>query len=159
MQHDMTDLVAMDLRLRKIADHLMALTEAVEFKPASIGAKLLPHLFVLDIERDTPEHASRLRIRLIGTAIEDVFRRPLKGRTLEEFIHGPRGHEVIASFHHCADTREPIWMRQIVHIRDKTPRSVEGVAIYLKPERIYGGLIVGEYAGSSATDSFERVPL
>jgi hypothetical protein len=120
---------------------------------------LLRHLFVLDIERDTSKRAAFLRIRLVGTALDEVFHRPLRGHTLEEFIHGPRGKEVIASFHHCADTRKPIWMRQIVRIQDKAPRFVEGVAIYLKPERIYGGLIVGEYAGSSATNSFERIPL
>jgi hypothetical protein len=136
----------------------MTLADSAAFSPASIGAKLLPHLFVLDIERGTPERTS-LRIRLVGSALDEAFRRPLKGHALEEFIHGPRGKEVIASFHHCADTREPIWMRQIVHVRDRAPRFVEGVAIYLKPERIYGGLIVGEYAKSPTADSFECVPL
>jgi hypothetical protein len=85
-----------------------------------------------------------LRIRLVGSALDEAFCRPLRGHTLEEFIHGPRGNEVIASFHHCADTSEPIWMRQVVQMRDRAPRFVEGVAIYLKPERIYGG-----YAGAS----------
>ena len=159
MEHAMTGLTTIDVRLRQIADRLMALADSAAFTPASIGAKLLPHLFVLDIERDASKRAALLRIRLAGTALDEVFHRPLHGHTLEEFIHGPRGKEVIASFHHCADTREAIWMRQIVHIQDKTPRFVEGVAIYLKPERIYGGLIAGEYAGSSATNSFERVPL
>ena len=159
MEHAITGLATIDPRLRQIADHLMTLGDSVVFSPASIGAKLLPHLFVLDIERDTTKRTASLRIRLVGTALDDVFHRPLRGRTLEEFIHGPRGKEVIASFHHCADTRQPIWMRQIVHIRDRAPRFVEGVAIYLKPERIYGGLLVGEYAGSSAADSFERIPL
>lgn len=153
----MIGLVAMDLRLRQIADHLLTLDESAAFNPASIGAKLLPHLFVLDIERDVSKRAAQLRIRLIGTAIDNVFRRPLQGHTLEEFIHGPRGNEVIASFHHCADTHEPLWMRQVVHIRNRAPRFVEGVAIYLKPERIYGGLIVGEFAG--LPESFERIPL
>jgi len=159
MERAITGLATIDPRLRQIADQLMTLGDSAAFSPASIGAKLLPHLFVLDIERDTTKRTTSLRIRLVGTALDDVFHRPLRGRTLEEFIHGPRGKEVIASFHHCADTRQPIWMRQIVHIRDRAPRFVEGVAIYLKPERIYGGLLVGEYAGSSAADSFERIPL
>jgi hypothetical protein len=159
MEHAMMGLATIDVRLRQIADHLMTLRDSAAFSPASIGAKVLPHLFVLDIERDTSKRTALLRIRLAGSALDEVFRRPLKGHALEEFIHGPRGNEVIASFHHCADTREPIWMRQIVHVRDRRPRSVEGVAIYLKPERIYGGLVVGEYAGSSVADSFERIPL
>jgi hypothetical protein len=155
----MTGLAAMDIRLRQIADHLMALRDSAAFKPTSIVAKLLPHLFILDIERDTAKGTPSLRIRLIGTAIDDVFRRPLKGHALEEYIHGPRGNEVIASFHHCANTHEPLWMRQVAHIRDRAPRFVEGVAIYLKPERIYGGLVVGEYADFSVAESFERIPL
>ena len=159
MEHAMMGLATIDIRLRQIADHFMTLVDSAAFSPASIGAKLLPHLFVLDIERDRPERTALLRIRLAGSALDESFRRPLRGHALEEFIHGPRGKEVIASFHHCADTREPIWMRQVVHMRDRTPRFVEGVAIYLKPERIYGGLIVGEFAGSCATDSFERIPL
>jgi len=155
----MTDLAGMDIRLRRIADHLMTLGDSTAFKPASIDAKLLPHLFVLDIERDPAKGASSLRIRLIGTAIDDVFRRPLKGHMLEEYIHGPRGNDVIASFHHCAETHEPLWMRQVAHIRNRMPRFVEGVAIYLKPERIYGGLVVGEYTDLSVAEGFERGPL
>ena len=159
MEHAIAGLATIDPRLRQIADHLLTLGDSAAFSPASVGAKLLPHLFVLDIERDTAKRTTSLRIRLVGTALDDVFHRPLCGHMLEEFIHGPRGKDVIASFHHCADTGQHIWMRQIVHNREKAPRFVEGVAIYLKPERIYGGLIVGEYAGSSAADSFERAPL
>jgi hypothetical protein len=159
MEQVMTGPATIDIRLRQIADHLMTLTDSAAFNPSSIGTKLLPHVFVLDIERDTSNRAALLRIRLVGTALDDVFHRPLRGRALEEFIHGPRGKDVIASFHHCADSREPIWMRQVVHIRKKVPRFVEGVAVYLKPERIYGGLVVGECTGLSVVDSFERLPL
>ena len=83
-------------------------------------------------------------------------RKPLKGRRLEEFIHGPRGKDVIGRFQHCANTREPVWMRQIVQLRDRPPRFVEGVAIYLQPERIYGGLIVGEAIDRAAAETFEH---
>jgi len=126
MEHAITGLATIDPRLRQIADHLMTLGKILRHSaPYRSGAKLLPHLFVLDIERDTAKRTASLRIRLVGTALDDVFHRPLRGHTLEEFIHGPRGKEVIASFHHCADTRQPIWMRQIVHIRDRAPRFVE----------------------------------
>ena len=152
-------LAAMDIRLRQIADLLMALQDSTQFNPALIGAKLLPHLFVLDVERDTSSRPLQLRIRLVGTAIDSVFRRPLQGHFLEDFVHGPRGNEVIASYHHCAETGEAVWMRQVAHIKDRAPRFVEGVAIYLKPERIYGALIVGEYADSAAAESFERITL
>jgi hypothetical protein len=134
----------------------MTLKSAADFRPTSIAVSLLPFLFVLDIERDAARAAPQLRIRLIGTAIDGVFRRPLRGHTLEEYIHGPRGADVMASFHLCADTRKPIWMRQVVHVGQNVPRYVEGVAVYLESDRIYGGLVVGEAAGSSS-GSFERV--
>ncbi len=158
MAHDLAGFASMDFRLRQIADHLLTLKDSAAFNPASIP-KLLPHLFVLDVEGDLSKGTPSLRIRLVGTALDEVFHRPLRGHTLEEYIHGPRGSEVIASFHHCANSREAIWMRQVVHIRDKVPRFVEGVAVYLKPQRIYGGLVVGECSGLSLVDSFERIAL
>ena len=82
----------MDARLRRIADYLLAQPDAAAITPAAVDADLLPHLFWLDIERDVPGHELRLRIRLVGTAIDRIFRRPLRGRHLEEFIHGPRGY-------------------------------------------------------------------
>jgi len=35
-----------------------------------------------------PQRTAFLRIRLAGTALDEVFHRPLRGHTLEEFIHG-----------------------------------------------------------------------
>jgi len=146
----------MDERLEKIAQYFLARSQASEFSPASIGAKLLPHLFVLDIERTPAGELSGLRIRLVGTELDRTFNKPLKDRRLEEFIHGPRGASVIDRFHHCARTREPVWMRQIVHIQNRPPRYVEGVAIYLQPERIYGGLVVGEAIDRVTPETFEH---
>ncbi len=146
----------MDSRLRGIADYLLAQTTASAVDPAAIDPQLLPHVYILDVERDTNV---RLRIRLAGTALDEVFRRPLAGHVLEEFIHGPRGADVIASFHHCARTREPLWMRQVVHIKERAPRFVEGVAVFLTPERIYGGLVVGELGFRGGVAGFERTVL
>jgi hypothetical protein len=158
MKHDMTGF-EMDARLRRIADHLMALKDSRAFNPASVDPKLLPHMFVLDIERDSVERGLRLRIRLTGTAMDLSFRRPLRGHFLEDYIHGPRGGDVITGFHHCARTGEPLWMRQIVRIPQRMPRFVEGVVIYLESDRLYGGLVVGEYASPSAPENFERAPV
>jgi len=146
----------MDSRLRRIADFLLAQHDAEAIKPAAVDPDLLPHLFWLDIERDPTEANVRLRIRLVGTSIDRIFQRPLKGHYIEEFIHGPRGDRVIESFHHCANTHESIWMTQIVHLKDRMPRFVEGVVVYVAPERLYGGLLVGEAAKESVHASFER---
>jgi hypothetical protein len=149
----------LDSRLRQIADYFLAQKTVATIDPVAIGAKLLPHVFTLAIERDPASHALQLRIRLIGTAIDDAFGRPLKGHVLEEYIHGPRGAQVIDAFHHCAARQEPMWLRQIVQIPDKLPRFVEGVAIYIEPERIYGGLVFGEIADGPAQAGFESAAL
>jgi hypothetical protein len=147
---------AVDSILRRLADYLLAQDDSSTVDPAAIGPQLLPYVYILDIERDT--HI-RLRIRLTGTGIDHVFRRPLVGHHLDEFIHGPRGGDVIASFHHCARTREPLWMRQIVHLKDRAPRFVEGVAVYLESDRIYGGLVVGDLSPPGAEPGFEHAVL
>jgi len=146
----------MDSSLRGIADYLLAQKDSSTVNPVAIGPQLLPYVYILDVEQDT--HV-RLRIRLAGTAIDQVFRRPLVGQLLEDFIHGPRGGDVIASFHHCVRTREPIWMRQIVQMKERAPRFVEGVAVYLEPDRIYGGLVIGELSLPGAEPGFERAAL
>ena len=148
----------MDNRLRDIADFLIGLKDSSEFSPARIGSKLLPSLFILDVERDPLSDAIRLRIQLIGTSIDQFFRRPLRDRMLGDFIHGPRGRDVMEAFHHTAETHEPLWMRQIMQLDGRPPRFVEGVCIYLEPNRIYGGLVMGDTA-ENVTAGFEQVSL
>ncbi len=146
----------MDTSLRGIADYLLAQKDSSTIDPAAIGPHLLPHIYILDVERGT---SIRLRIRLTGTALDHTFRQPLVGHLLEEFIHGPRGGDVIGAFHHCARTREPMWMRQVVHLKERAPRYVEGVAVYLVPERIYGGLVIGNLGLPGVEAGFERAVL
>jgi hypothetical protein len=144
----------MDSRLRSIADYFLAAKVASAVNPRLIAPKLLPHVFILDIERATGGLA--LRIRMTGTEFARVFGRTLDGHLLEDFLHGPHGAKVIAGFHECAETQMPLWMRQVVELPGRLPRFVEGVAIYLAPERIYGGLVVGETAQDRLGSRFEK---
>ena len=142
-------------KLVRVAAYLKTLEASIEFEPKKLG-NLLPHVFVLEIEAG--EGDPKLRVRLTGSELDRAFGRLLKGSYLDAFIHGPRGGEVLDGFRHCAKTREALWMRQVVHIEDKAPRSVEGVLVHLSPSRIYGALIFGAGAATMAT-VFERRPL
>jgi hypothetical protein len=144
----------MDSRLARIGSYLVRCASSAEFDPKSLTADL-PHLFVLEIERAA---SLRLRVKLTGTALDTALGRPLAGHYLDEFIHGPRGGEVLRGFQHCAQTRQALWMREVVEITDKPARFVEGVLVYLAPERIYGGLVFGEWSYEQPTN-FERQPL
>jgi hypothetical protein len=147
----------MDHRLRRLSEELRSKRRVAEFSLAAVDTDVVPHLFVLDVEPRLD--LMRLRIRLVGTALDHAFRRQLNGLYLEDFIHGPRGADVVEGFHHCATTRQPIWMRQVVRIRNHLPRFVEGVAFYLDPNRLYGGLIVGELPTDVSEGSFETHPV
>lgn len=144
----------MNKAIARISEYLSTCATSADFKPMAI-ASALPHVFIIELE---PKHGAakpRLRVKLIGTALEKAFGRPLVGEYLEAFIHGPRGDDVVKGFYECAATHEPVWMRQVVRMRDGGPRFVEGVLHYLAPERIYGGLAMGEWTHSDEP-SFER---
>lgn len=147
----------MDQRLRRLSQHLRGKRYAAEFNPAAVDADILPHMFVLEIEPCLD--LVRLKIRLTGTALDQAFQRPLVGRYLEDFIHGPRGADVVEGFHLCAAQHQPTWMRQVVRIRGHLPRFVEGIAVYLGPDRLFGALIIGELPTDVAEGSFESHPV
>lgn len=144
----------MDWRLRALADYFLSRDSAAGVLPGAIDAKLLPHIFVLGIEA-----GPRLRVRLAGTAFDTAFRPGLAGCYMEDFMHGPRGADVLRGFHDCATLHTPVWMREIVRIRDKAPRFVEGIAVFLAPDRIFGGLLVGEMPVAVADTTFARQSL
>jgi hypothetical protein len=145
--------------LRHIADYLLVQRRHAEIHPADMERRLLPHFFVLDIERGECSADLRLRVRLAGTALDKAFRRSVKGHCLEDFMHGPRSADVLAAFHGCAHTRAPLWMRQVVRVKDTPPRFVEGVAVFIPEERIYGGLVFGEFSPTGQVEAFESAPL
>ncbi|HWK46588.1 MAG TPA: hypothetical protein VNT30_17840 [Stellaceae bacterium] len=148
----------MDHRLRQIADYFLACKDRKDVDPTALGSALLPHIYVLRVER-LPPQPLKLRVSLTGTSLDTAFGRSLNGQFLESFLHGPRAVDVVRGFHHCADTREPVWMRQVARVAGRLPRYVEGVAIYLEPGYIYGGLVMGEFADEIDVAPFERISL
>ena len=148
----------MHQRLRVLADYLLKCGSAADVNPREINAKSLPHFFILNIERGADGEFNGLRIRFTGTALDNAFQRKLLGNRLEDYVHGPRGGEVIAAFHDCAETGRALWMRQVVQLEARPPRFVEGIAIRFALDRIYGGLIVGDVANDDSS-SFQSTDL
>jgi len=141
--------------LQRITQYLAVRKNRSGIDPLEIDAALLPHLFILDVERHDPNQRVRLRVRLSGTALDRAFGRSASGHYMEEFLHGPRSADVLNGFYTCATTEKPLWMRQVVHITGRAPRYVEGVAFYVEPDLIYGGLVFGEVSDMGITSSFE----
>jgi hypothetical protein len=139
--------------LGELSKVLLNCKEAADFDPRA-HISVLPHVYILDVENagDAPP---LLKVRLSGTALDQFFQRTTKGHYLHEYIHGPRGDDVLASFRSCAVARNALWLRQVVQIGEKPARFVEGIAIWLAPDRIYGGLVSGALAGPSE-NAFER---
>ena len=143
----------------RIADYMASRKHRSAIDPLQIDRDLLPHLFLIDVLWEAASPMPRLRIRLTGTALDLAFGRSVKGRYLEEFMHGPRSADVLDAFRGCAKDHAPVWMRQIVEIRHKPARYVEGVAYYLDPDAVCGGLVMGEITTKNPASSFERRPL
>jgi len=162
----------MDPKLRRIADYLLAHRERQQIDPLDIAPGLLPHFFILEA-RTPPERGTQdasktassemplisLHIRLAGTALDAAFGRSVRGHYLEEFLHGPRSIEVLQGFRNCHSHQQPLWMRQVVRIGDKVPRFVEGIAVPVVPDLIYGGLILGETSPQDELIGFNSRPL
>lgn len=142
-----------DPLLSRIAQYLAGHRSRAAIDPTAIDPDLLPYFFVLQV--DATGTAPRLRIRLTGTALDLAFGRCLKGSHMEDFLHGRHSADVLAGFHRCAASNEALWMRQVVKIKERVPRFVEGIAFPVDPGLIYGGLVFGEVTGGSSANSFE----
>jgi hypothetical protein len=145
----------MNPALQKIADYMSCHRDRSAIDPAEIGASLLQHLFILEVRRKPGGTPPSLFIRLSGTALDRAFGRSVKGCCLDDFLHGPHSADVLNGFRACADNHEPLWMRQVVCLAGRLPRYVEGIAYYVEPDLIYGGLMVGEISAENSASSFE----
>jgi len=144
--------------LRDIADFLSNRGDGAPVDPLTVRPSLLPHLYILEVQRDDAGE-TRLRVRLTGTALDRAFGRSLRGAFMEDFLHGPSSREVLHGFHTCARDHASLWMRQVVEIRDRPPRYVEGVVFFVEPNLIYGGLVLGEVVGDDDRPGFESALL
>lgn len=149
-----------DPRLRRIAEYFMARSRRADVDPVELGSALLPMVYVLRLEREAAERPTRMRIGLVGTALDTSFNRPLRGRYMDEFLHGPRAEDVMAAYRQCETTRRPFWMRHIGSFRNGHHRFVEGVGVYLEPDCIYGGLAMGDFTrAAEGTPAFRHALL
>jgi hypothetical protein len=147
-------MAAMDPRLGGIARYLFAHRSRALIDPLDIGAELLPHFYILEIQQQAGALPA-LHIRLAGTALDLALGRCVKGNDLNDFLHGPRSADVLAGFYHVALDQVALWMRQIVTIANKPPRFVEGVAVPVAPGLICGGLVFGEITIADVSAGFE----
>jgi hypothetical protein len=146
----------MDNVVRGIADYFLTCRDRRDVDPTAIKPALLPYVYVLRVESAASAATPRLRVVLTGTKLDNAFGRAMNGRFLESFLHGPHGVDVVAGYRRCAETHQPIWMRQVARIYDRPPRYVEGAAIYLNPGYIYGGMVMGEAAAPFETAQFQQ---
>ena len=73
----------MDHRLRLLADYLLQRSDASQVNPREINARALPHLFILNIERDGGGTVMAIRIhfdslagmeQVLATGVEEGMR-------------------------------------------------------------------------------------
>ena len=151
LRHRPTIWSEIDPRLCFLADYFMSLGHRREVDPAAIGTVLLPMVYMLRLEPQEGKSVRRMRVGLTGTMIDEAMNRPLRNRYLDDFIHGPRGADVLAAYLDCATTHTPFWMRQVGIYREGKRRFVEGIGVYLEPDCIYGGLVLRDIMARKTT--------
>ena len=73
-----------------------------------------PHLYLLDVTA-----ADRLQVRLVGQHIRDMMGRRCQGHFMDEFLHGPRSRDVMATFAACVRDRRAARMSQSIILPDR----------------------------------------
>ncbi len=92
------------------------------FDPVDVP-RLLPHLGLLDVVR---EPRMRLRIRMAGTRVTDLFGPGLTGRFVDEVVPDFEGSPVERDYRRVADEGVPVWYRgKQSTTRGKTFLSIE----------------------------------
>ena len=109
---------------------------------------ILPHVVLTDVFHDP----LRFRYRLIGTAITTLTGRDVTGSWLNQELYGDRTDNMLWTFRTCAETGEPVAVRQKAQFPD---REWVGVEVLLLPlgktdttvEIILSGLYVTKLGG------------
>ena len=68
-----------------------------------------PHLYLLDVTA-----SDRLLVRLVGQHIRDMLGRQCRGHFMDEFLHGPKSRDVMATFAACVRDRCAAYMTQSI---------------------------------------------
>lgn len=71
--------------------------------------RLLPFILLLEVDNDT----GRVKIRLMGTRVRDLYSEEFTGRHLDEIFFGRNREQVLTSYNEALDSRAPhhCWMR------------------------------------------------
>lgn len=72
----------------------------------------LPHLAVVDIERDP----FRPRYRLVGTRLARSWGRELRGAYIDRVYHWPLRKEIVAAYRRVVDTAEPVFSDRLFNL-------------------------------------------
>jgi hypothetical protein len=114
-----------------------------DLDPSEI-VKLLPHIYMLDVERDP----LRFRYRLIGTAICTFLGRDYTGRTVDEATYG-KGEgldRLLALFTTVVETRAPVaYKGNIWYVSGREWRQVEALLMPLSHDGVGVDIIFAGY--------------
>lgn len=115
----------------------------LDLDPSDIVA-LLPHLYMVDVQREP----LRFRYRLIGTAIADFLGRDYTGRMVDEATYG-QGESLdrlLRLFSLVVATARPVaYKGNIWYVPGRAWREVEALLLPLAPDDATVNIILGGY--------------
>ena len=137
-----------------------------ELDPGEI-VPLLPHVYMVDVQRDP----LRFRYRLIGTAICNFLGRDYTGRTVDAATYGEGENldRLLQLFTTVVETRGPVaYKGNIWYVSDREWRQVEALLLPLSADGVSVNIIFAGYVtvgpiepptpDAPASDSFRIIP-
>jgi hypothetical protein len=114
--------------------------------------RLLPYVFLVDVERDP----LRFRFRLIGTQICAWAGRDMTGRYTDEPEYGPRGPVVTGQYAEVVARRRPLYNEQPASKPDRDYLFYDRLVLPLASDGHNVDLILGAADMLAATDALRR---
>ncbi|WP_374377912.1 PAS domain-containing protein [Dongia sp.] len=95
---------------------------------------LLPHIWMIEIERPGDCNVRRLRVRLAGTRIENVYGRALSGLYLEEMDWGTYSPRILNSLTRMADEGIGHFLDAAAMVQPRLSRRVRRLGLPLSDD-------------------------
>ena len=122
-------------RLRELHDHWLGMRAGrhmpsrADFDPVDVP-RLLPHLLLFDVEPGT----DRLKVRVAGTLVVEMYGGDYTGRYFDEIDFGDRRTAVLQGYSVCLRTRQPYISEQTYWTPLKIARRVERLILPLSDD-------------------------
>ncbi|MCC3304284.1 PAS domain-containing protein [Sneathiella sp. HT1-7] len=92
--------------------------------------KILPHIILIDVEEPT----SRLKVRLVGTRVVEMFGGDYTGMYLDEVDFGEARNKILEDYQTAASMKRPLFSDHMFRKLNKYTQNIERVILPLSDD-------------------------